>query len=74
MYVTSSDPRQGDDVTGRHLPLDTNSGIVSELTRQGQGWVRTDLVRGLPRSEHDHATNGLALDPVRIVSTSHRGE
>jgi glucose/arabinose dehydrogenase len=65
MYVTSSDPRQGDDITGKHLPLDTNSGVVSELVRRGGQWVRTDLVRGLPRSEHDHATNGLALDQAR---------
>ena len=26
-------------------------------------WERLDLVRGLPRSKENHATNGLALDP-----------
>ena len=43
--------------------MDTNSGIVSRLTLTAQGWKRIDLVRGLPRSRQDHATNGLALDP-----------
>lgn len=62
VYVSSSDPRTGAD--NRHdRAMDTNSGIVSRLTLTPRGWKRVDLVRGLPRSRQDHATNGLALDP-----------
>lgn len=61
VYVTSSDPRTG--AANRHdRAMDTNSGIVSRLTLTADGWKRHDLVRGLPRSRQDHATNGLALD------------
>ena len=42
--------------------LDTNSGVVSRLTRSGSTWQRRDLVRGLPRSQENHATNTLVLD------------
>lgn len=59
IYVTSSDPRMN--VAG-DIGLDTNSGVLSRLTRVAGTWARLDLVRGLPRSENDHATNGLALD------------
>jgi hypothetical protein len=61
IYVTSSDPRIGAGPEGSDLDLDTNSGIVSRLTRSGVGWSRQDLVRGLPRSEENHTANGLAL-------------
>jgi glucose/arabinose dehydrogenase len=60
VYATTSDPRMGG-VNGGDLNLDTNSGVVSVLTRNGGTWQRRDLVRGLPRSEADHLTNGLAL-------------
>lgn len=63
VYVTSSDPRIGGGPTGLDDGTDTNSGIVSRLTRTESGWRRLDLVRGLPRSRENHATNGLALDP-----------
>jgi glucose/arabinose dehydrogenase len=36
--------------------------MVSKLTWNGSSWAKLDLVRGLPRSEENHATNGLALD------------
>jgi glucose/arabinose dehydrogenase len=62
IYVTSSDPRIGSGLSGEDLPLDTNSGVVSRLRRAGDDWRREDLVRGLPRSEENHASNGLALD------------
>ena len=65
LYVTSSDPRIGSGLSEEDLPLDTNSGVVSRLTRDERGWQRVDLVRGLPRSEENHATNGLALDRRR---------
>ena len=60
VYVTSSDPRMH--VAG-DINLDTNSGILSRLRWNDSAWVHRDLVRGLPRSENDHATNGMALDP-----------
>ena len=67
LYATSSDPRVGAGPHGVDLDLDTNSGVISRLTRDDSGWRREDIVRGLPRSEENHATNGLALDPRRQV-------
>jgi len=61
LYVSSSDPRIDQDGT------DTNSGVLSRLDRGSEGWKRTDLVRGLPRSRSDHAPHGIALDPVRPI-------
>ena len=64
LYVTSSDYRIGGGGGGADLDLDTNSGIVHELRRQPDGsWARVDLVRGLPRSEENHASNGMQLSP-----------
>lgn len=59
IYVTSSDPRTA---VGNDSGLDTNSGILSRLTWDGASWVKLDLVRGLPRNEENHSTNGLWLD------------
>ena len=63
LYVSSSDWRIA---TGNTDPpsqsLDTNSGVISKLTQTSSGWDHTMLVRGLPRSEENHAPNGLALD------------
>ena len=56
LFVSSSDPRIDDP------EADTNSGIVSRLTWTGTEWIKLDLVRSLPRSEHDHLPNGMALD------------
>ena len=56
LFVTSSDPRFDDP------QADTNSGILSRLTWTGSEWTKLDLVRSLPRSAHDHFTNGMALD------------
>ncbi|MEX2111561.1 MAG: malectin domain-containing carbohydrate-binding protein [Pirellulales bacterium] len=69
IYVSSSDPRigAGADNGGNELNLDTNSGVVSRLTKSGSTWSRLDLVRGLPRSEEDHAPNGLQFDPATNV-------
>jgi hypothetical protein len=68
LYVTSSDPRVA---VASDSGLDTNSGIITRLSCSGgitagqcQGWERVDIVRGLPRSEENHATNGMALDPA----------
>ncbi len=62
IYVASSDPRIGGGPSGADLNLDTNSGILSRLTWDGAQWNKVDLVRGLPRSEENHASNGIALD------------
>lgn len=60
LYVSSSDPRisfNGD------INLDTNSGVITRLTRNGNSWTAVDIVRGLPRSEENHSNNGLVLGP-----------
>lgn len=62
IYVVSSDPRIGAGSSGSDSNLDTNSGILSRLTWTGSAWLKEDLVRGFPRSEENHASNGLALN------------
>jgi N-acetylneuraminic acid mutarotase len=64
VYVTSSDPRIGGGSSGTDTNLDTNSSMLSRLTKSGSSWVRLDLVRGLPRSEENHSSNGMELDPA----------
>ena len=65
IFVTSSDPRIGGGAgENNELNLDTNSGILSRLSWSGSQWIKTDLVRGLPRSEENHTANGLAINPV----------
>ncbi|WP_313790931.1 PKD domain-containing protein [Allomuricauda sp. SCSIO 65647] len=66
IYVSSSDPRIGgassSNPTGElDRNLDTNSGVLSRLTWNGSGWNHVDLVRGLPRCEENHATNGMDI-------------
>ncbi|MEX0755466.1 MAG: kelch repeat-containing protein [Actinomycetota bacterium] len=63
IYVTSSDPRIGGIETG-DTGLDTNSGTLSRLRWNGTTWKHRVLVRGLPRSEEVHASNGMTLDPA----------
>jgi len=65
IYVASSDPRIGGGAEGGKgdLNLDTNSGVISKLTKANGTWTKQDLVRGLPRSEENHTANGLALSP-----------
>jgi len=67
IYVNSSDPRIGGGPSHKDTNLDTNSSMLSRLTRSGNGWARKDLVRGLPRSEENHHVNGLAYDEDRHV-------
>ncbi len=62
VYATSSDPRIGGGGVFNDTGLDTNSGIVHRITKETGSWVKVDIVRGLPRSEENHATNGLQLD------------
>ncbi|WP_317196481.1 PKD domain-containing protein [Robertkochia flava] len=62
LYVTSSDWRiGGGGDLGDDRNLDTNSGVLSRLVWNGQNWIKTDLVRGLPRCEENHSTNGLEM-------------
>jgi N-acetylneuraminic acid mutarotase len=69
VYATSSDSRIGGPSGDKDL--DTNSGVLTRLAWQGVDlddpagfWDVVDLVRGLPRSEENHATNGLELAQV----------
>jgi len=62
IYVSSSDYRIGGGGSGADTNLDTNSGMVSQLTKTNNGWSKIDLIRGLPRSEENHANNGLQID------------
>ncbi|WP_051199624.1 malectin domain-containing carbohydrate-binding protein, partial [Christiangramia echinicola] len=64
-YVSSSDFRIGG--TGNDTNLDTNSGIITRFTWNGTSWDVVDIVRGLPRSEENHATNGLEFTTVNGV-------
>ncbi|MEM1120564.1 MAG: kelch repeat-containing protein, partial [Bacteroidota bacterium] len=66
IYASSSDVRIGGG-GGSDTNLDTNSGIVSRLTRDSAGWQKVDLIRGLPRSEENHATNGMQYDEARNI-------
>ena len=67
LYVGSSDPRIGGGGTGGDKNLDTNSGIISRLTWTGMAWDKVDIIRGLPRSEENHANNGMQLDEINNV-------
>ncbi len=70
IFVSSSDPRIGAGESAADLNLDTNSGIISRLTWNGTQWEMFHIVRGLPRSEENHANNGMALDETTTNSTS----
>lgn len=61
IYAVSSDPRQAAGPSGNDSNLDTNSGILHKLTKADGTWAKLDLVRGLPRSEENHVSNGLVL-------------
>ncbi|MFZ9504015.1 MAG: malectin domain-containing carbohydrate-binding protein, partial [Cyclobacteriaceae bacterium] len=67
VYVSSSDSRIGGGGTGGDKNLDTNSGIISRLNWTGSAWTKTDVVIGLPRSEENHANNGLQLDEANNI-------
>ena len=61
IYVTSSDARIGGADGGSDTGLDTNSGRITRLVQTQTGWEATDIVRGLARSEENHALNGLEI-------------
>ena len=67
IYAASSDPRQAAGPSGYDSNLDTNSGILHRLTKNGGNWSKQDLVRGLPRSEENHVANGLILHEGNIL-------
>ena len=75
VYVSSSDKRVGAGGGGGDANLDTNSGVITRLTcpsgigqnNQCSSWEAVDLVRGLPRSEENHATNGMELVTINGV-------
>jgi hypothetical protein len=69
IYVTSSDPRVGAGGSGNDANLDTNSGVITRIKKVNGNWEAVDIVRGLPRSEENHATNGLEF--VTIGSTDY---
>jgi hypothetical protein len=62
LYVGSSDPRIGGGGVRADKDLDTNSGTISRLSWTGTSWDKIDIVRGLPRSEENHANNGMYID------------
>lgn len=70
IYAASSDPRQAAGPSGTDANLDTNSGILHKLTKNGGGWNKQDMVRGLPRSEENHVANGLVMYGNKILLTS----
>jgi len=57
IYATSSDPKWGG--PSGDTMLDTNSSMITRLTWTGTAWEVIDLVRGLARSEENHAINGI---------------
>ncbi len=65
IYATSSDFRMGAGVDQGDVDLDTNSGILTRFSWNGSSWDVVDLVRGLPRSEENHATNGLEYVQIK---------
>ena len=60
LYISSSDPRIA---TFNDSNLDTNSGVVTQVTWTGTEWEAVDIIRGLPRSEENHSVNGMVLSP-----------
>lgn len=69
LYASSSDSRVGGPSGDKDL--DTNSGVITRLAWQGVDrddpsgfWEGVDLVRGLPRSEENHATNGIEIASI----------
>ncbi|MBE9044156.1 hypothetical protein IQ255_07010 [Pleurocapsales cyanobacterium LEGE 10410] len=60
LYISSSDPRIANN---GEVNLDTNSGVVTQVTWTGTEWEAIDIIRGLPRSEENHSVNGMVLSP-----------
>ncbi|MBX2854912.1 MAG: cadherin-like domain-containing protein, partial [Rhodobacteraceae bacterium] len=60
LYISSSSPSIA---SNGEVNLDTNSGVLTQASWNNttQEWEVVDLVRGLPRSEENHAVNGMVL-------------
>ncbi|MEO0816567.1 MAG: putative Ig domain-containing protein [Pseudomonadota bacterium] len=83
VYVSHSDIKIGAGNNGGSgdVGLDTNSGIITRITldtTDPENIVENeaiDLIRGLPRSEENHATNGLELttdgdgNPILLIAS-----
>jgi len=67
IWAASSDPRIGGGASGKDSGLDTNSGILHKLTKSGGSWSKQDVVRGLPRSEENHAPNGITFKDGKLL-------
>jgi hypothetical protein len=67
LYICSSDPRIGGGGELGDIDLDTNSGMISKLTKNGSTWSMVHVVTGLPRAEENHSPNGLSLDVVNNI-------
>lgn len=67
IWVASSDPRIGGGGSGEDVDLDTNSGILHKLTKSGGKWSIQHVVRGLPRSEENHAPNGITFHDGKLL-------
>ena len=67
LYICSSDPRIGGGGELGDIDLDTNSGMISKLTKNGSTWTMVHVVRGLPRAEENHSPNGLSLDEANNI-------
>ena len=67
LYICSSDPRIGGGGELGDIDLDTNSGTISKLTKNGSTWCMVHVVRGLPRCEENHSPNGLSLDEANNI-------
>lgn len=70
IWAASSDPRIGGGPSGADKNLDTNSGILHKLTKSGGTWSKQDVVRGLPRSEENHASNGITFKDGKLLLMS----
>ncbi len=68
LYISSSDPRIASD---GEVNLDTNSGVITRVTKLGGQWDAVDIIRGLPRSEENHSINGMHLsaDETKLLVT-----
>jgi len=69
IYIYSADWRQGGGPAGTDTNLDTNSGILHKLVKNGNNWTQFDLIRGLPRSEENHQGNGMVMKGNKLLLT-----
>ncbi len=61
VYVSSADPNFPFQNRGNTDVLDSNSGILSRLTLDGETWSKVDLVRGLARGNTAHGISDMDI-------------